>query len=206
MTNMDRIYCIRKFFLLAVVSLVFIYPIKVSALSSTPNFPSCLNPNGTIKVSYESGTHGVPGTTNSYTGKDVVYTVSGGSYTQCLCTVNGDGIQTNWWKTGSIAEDEINYLKASGWIYVPDGSLWGLEKASYMAKNLSYSCNTNNHSGESSSTSSNNSSNNSTSSVQGISTRFGQVLGLATTGTIPAILNYLMLGIFSLIMFRLLKK
>lgn len=202
MANMDRISIIRNFFFLALVSLVVIYPIKVSALTETPNFPSCLNPNGTIKVSYGSGTHGVPGTSNSYSGKDTVYSQNFGNYTQCLCTVNGDGIQTNWWKISSITEDEINSLKASGWIYVPDGSLWGLEKSPYMAKNQTYSCSSNSSSGDSSSSSSSNDSG----SVQGIATRFGQVLGLATTGTLPTILNYFLLGFFSLIMFRLLKK
>lgn len=200
MTNMDRISIIRNIFFLLLASLMFTYPIKVNAISTTPNFPSCLNPNGTVKVSYESGTHGVPGTSNSYAGKDTVYTLESGNYTQCLCTVNGDGIQTNWWKTSSITEDEINSLKAGDWVYIPDGSLWGLEKSPYMAKNQTYSCSSNSSSGGSSSSS------NDSGSVQGISTRFGQVLGLATTGTLPTILNYFLLGFFSLVMFRLLRK
>lgn len=199
---MDRIYFIRTISLWLILASFFGNPIVASAQISYPNFPSCLNPNGTIKVSYDSGTHGVAGDTNSYSGKDTVYTNTNGGYTQCLCTVSGNGIQTNWWKTGSITEEEINSLKASGWVYVPDGSLWGLENASYMAQNSSYSCSTNNNS----TNNSNSSSNSNNSSDSSISTRFGQVLGLATTGTLPAILNYFALGFFSLVMFRLLKK
>jgi hypothetical protein len=202
MTNMDRIYCIRKFFLLAVASLVFIYPIKVSAISSTPNFPSCVNPSGKQVVAYTSGTHGVPGRSEAFSGVDIVYEQSNKNYTQCLCVSGGEGIQTNWWKTGSITEEEIDFLKADNWILVPDGSLWGLEKASYMAKNIAYSCNSDNRGGSGSSSNSS-----SDGQVQGATTtRFGQVLGLATTGTLPAIVVYFVLGSILVLISRLLKK
>lgn len=191
-----------------IIALLFAYPIEVKAQISYPNFPSCLNPNGTVKVSYDSGSHGVPGTSNSYTGKDIVYTNTDGNYTQCLCTTNGDGIQTNWWKTGSITEEEISYLKANNWIYVPDGSLWGLEKASYMAKNTSYSCNgkSENSNGNSSSSTVSNNSSTDGQVLGAATTRFGEVLGLATTGTLPLIATYLAVGLFLLVISRLLKK
>lgn len=178
-------------------------PIVANAQLSYPDFPSCLNPNGTIKVSYDSGTHGVPGDSNSYTGKDIVYSLPDGNNTQCLCTSDGVGIQTNWWKTGSITEDEIDMLKAEGWIYVPDGSLWGLEKESYMAKNSRYSCS--NGGGIGGGSSSDNSSSNGT-VLGATTTRFGQVLGLATTGTLPAIISYITLGAIALVISRRLSK
>lgn len=173
--------------------------------TSGPNFPSCLNPNKEPIVQYSTGIHGVPGRTESYSGEDKVYLLDGGHYLQCLCTVNGSGIHTNWWKTSSLTEEEVSSLKASGWILIPDGSLWGLEKATYMAQNIDYSC----QGGSSSSSSSSNSSssNSSDGQVQGASTtRFGQVLGLATTGTLPAIASYFVLGSILVLVSRLLKK
>jgi hypothetical protein len=171
---------------------------------STPSFPSCANPGGKLIVSYDTGIHGVPGRTESYNGRDKVYLLEDGNTLQCLCTVNGDGVHTNWWKTNSLTEDEINSLKASGWIFIPDGSIWGLEKTTYMAQNVNFSCNGNsNGGGSTSSTSSNNSS---SGQVQGIATRFGQVLGLATTGTLPVIATYFFSGLFLLLVSRLLKK
>jgi len=197
MIKMDRIYIIRYIHLWLLASAFFMYPIAANAQINYPSFPSCLNPNGAIKVSYGSGTHGVPGSSNSYSGKDTVYSQGSGNYTQCLCTTSGDGVQTNWWKTGSITEDEIKYLRADNWSYVPDGSLWGLENASYMAKNSNYSC---------SSKSSDTDSGIGGGEVLGVSTRFGQVLGLATTGTTPVILGYIFLGTFFLILSRKLIK
>ena len=188
-------------------AIVLVSPITAKAQLSYPNFPSCLNPSGTVKVINDSGSHGVPGDTSNYTGKDIVYTNSDGNYTQCLCTSNGDGIQTNWWKTGSITEEETNTLKADGWLYIPDGSLWGLEKDSYMAKNSKYACTSNTESGGGSSNNSSSNSSSSNGSVQGTSTtRFGQVLGLATTGTLPAVIGYITLGAIALIISRRLTK
>lgn len=173
---------------------------------SKPSFPSCLNPNAELIVSYATGTHGVPGQTASYNGEDKVYKLSDGNVLQCLCTVNGEGIHTNWWKVSSLTEEELNTLKAEGWILIPDGSLWGLEKTTYMAQNIFYSCNGSSNGGSSSSSSSSSSSNNSSGQVQGVTTRFGQVLGLATTGTLPVIVSYIGLGFIFLLASRLLKK
>ncbi|OGK43977.1 hypothetical protein A2957_02760 [Candidatus Roizmanbacteria bacterium RIFCSPLOWO2_01_FULL_38_11] len=105
-----------------------------------PNFPSCLNPQGDLKASYSSGTHGVVGRTQSYSGSDKVYQLSDATLTQCFCSSNGEGIQTNWWKTSGLTNDEVEILKRSGWFYVPNGALWGLDSEPYLAKNIEYSC------------------------------------------------------------------
>lgn len=199
---MDRIYFIRRSSLWLVLALFLTRPIAVNAQLSYPFFPSCVNPSGNQIVAYTSGIHGVPGRTEAFSGVDMVYEQSNKNYTQCLCVSGGEGIQTNWWKTGSITEEQVASLKADNWILVPDGSLWGLEKASYMAKNIAYSCNSDNRGSSSSSSSSS-----SDGQVQGITvTRFGQVLGLATTGTLPAIASYFVLGSILVLVSRLLKK
>lgn len=190
------------------VSIVFcwLHSAKIANAVFHPSFPSCLNPGKEPIVINSTGVHGVPGRTDAYNGEDKVYALGEGNHLQCLCTVNGSGIHTNWWKTSSLTEEEVNTLKADGWILVPDGSLWGLEKATYMAQNIDYSCNGNSNNNSSSGSSSSGSSNNSSGQVQGITTRFGQVLGLATTGTLPAIASYFFLGFVSVLISRLLKK
>ncbi len=106
----------------------------------TPNFPSCSNPQGTIKSDYPAGTHGIAGDSRQFSGSDKVYSLSDNTLQQCFCSINGDGIQTNWWKIESLTEDQIEILKRDGWVFIPNGSLWGLEEASYLAKNSNYSC------------------------------------------------------------------
>lgn len=114
-------------------------PTKVLAVVP-PTFPSCLNSPGDIKVQYTSGFHGIPGDTASYTGSDIVYSISEATLTQCLCTDTGQGIQTDWWKISSLTGEDVQILKNQGWFYIPDGSLWGLESTPYMAKNSPYAC------------------------------------------------------------------
>jgi hypothetical protein len=107
--------------------------------SIIPDFPSCSSPNGTLKVSYTEGTHGIVGN-GSFVGSDAVYIVGDSNLLQCFCAANGSGIQTNWWKVKSLSSDQIKTLQADGWIYVPTGLVWGLDDAAYFAKNISYSC------------------------------------------------------------------
>lgn len=197
--------------LLSLFLLLFLVPTIALAVEPIPNFPNCLNPQGQLKVLYESGIHGVVGDSNQYQGKDSVYEVTDVTTTQCLCTTTGDGIQTNWWKTGSLTESEINQLKADGWNYVPDGSLWGLQPASYMARNSRFNCNGDSNSSSSSSSSSGGSvSSTNTDSgrggVESTSTRLGQVLGLATTGNQILIFAYLLFSSAFFIAYRLLSK
>lgn len=152
---------------------------SVFAAVNVPDFPSCVNPQGSVIASYSSGTHGVPGDSTTYSGSDSVYKINNETLTQCLCTDDGDGIQTNWWKVSSLISQEIENLKTQGWVFIPDGTAWGLDSAAYLAKNSKYSC-------------------------RGIGG--GDVLGLATTGNIMVIYGLISTGFLSLTIGYLLKK
>src|SRR3989344_2848335 len=196
--------------IILVIILYFVLSVFVAskALAVTiPSFPSCLNIQGELIVSYTTGTHGIPGDSATYTGSDSVYKLTEDTLTQCFCSVNGDGIQTNWWKVSSLSDNEITDLKNQNWIFILNGSLWGLDDAPYMAKNSNFSCQTtsptptptsssSSSSSGSSSSSSSSSSSGSSGSVQAASTgSVGQVLGLATTGNILTIYTLLIVGI-----------
>lgn len=150
-----------------------------------PDFPSCVNPQGSLKAQYNQGTHGVIGNTNEFKGKDSVYTMNENQTMQCLCTENGQGIQTNWWKISGLSEPDIQILKNSGWFFVPNGALWGLDDAQYMAINRSYSCS---------------GSGNSTGGIGGqvLGASAGSVLGLAITGNTQFILFIILSGLILL--------
>lgn len=150
----------------------------------SPNFPACSNPQGTLISSYDSGTHGVVGGT-SYSGSDKVYKIDNENVTQCLCTTDGKGIQTNWWKASSLTEEQVNILKSESWTYVPNGTVWGLDDSAYLTKNTDYSCTSDNGTGGGSTNS-------------GSSSSIGQVLGLAFTGNIRLIYAIFALGLLSL--------
>lgn len=128
-----------------VILAVFLFLLTIStqnasAAVSIPDFPACSAPTGALRVQYSDGIHGVIGNSAEFKGNDTVYTVNENQVMQCLCTNDGEGIQTNWWKISSLTDSEIQVLKNSGWYYVPNGSLWGLDNAPYMATNYSYSC------------------------------------------------------------------
>jgi hypothetical protein len=105
-----------------------------------PDFPSCSSPRGTVRVSYDSGIHGIPGDAGRYEGSDIVYTVSDSQLVQCFCAASKSGIQTNWWKISSLSADQVSFLKNLGWIYIPSGSAWGLQDSPYMAQNSNINC------------------------------------------------------------------
>lgn len=168
-----------------------------------PEFTSCINPQGNLKVSYDSGTHGIAGRTGIYQGKDSVYTISSNSLTQCFCADSGAGIQTNWWKISGLTENEIDILKSQGWIYIPNGKLWGLEEGSYLAKNSDYSCKSSNgNGGQGGSSFSNNGSGN----VAGSASAVGSVLGLASTGNTLFVIATALTSGLSLLAGLILKK
>jgi len=153
---------------------------------TTPTFPTCANPQGTLVVSYSDGTHGIPGSPASYSGSDAVYRLSDTALSQCFCSVYGEGIQTNWWKASSLTDSDVAILKSEGWISIPDGSVWGLDPGPYMALNSNYICG-GIGGGE----------------VLGLGTG-GDVLGLATTGNIATVytvfsLAFILLGVGILI-------
>lgn len=184
-------------------SLVFAYNI--------PNFTSCVNPQGEIIANYATGTHGIAGKPGLFEGKDVVYKVSEDAVTQCFCAVDGQGIQTNFWKIPTLGESEINALKAQGWIYIPNGALWGLDNVPYVAKNSDFSCKSsggsgNGGSGGTSDSSSSGSSNNNSGSVLSASGGVGQVLGLASTGNSTFLFGTALASGLSLIIGVFLKK
>lgn len=183
-------------FWLLFVSL-FIASTSPALAVSAPSFPSCANPQGSIKVSYSDGTHGIVGSGATYTGKDAVYTLSDDTVTQCFCGADGNGIQTNWWKASSLTEDQVNILKSEGWVYVPAGNLWGLANAPYVAKNSNYSCLPGSVNGSSIS------QDNGT----GGAYEDGDVLGLAATGDSVLVYGSFVLGgILVLIGIRRIKK
>ena len=148
-----------------------------------PSFPSCLNPQGTLKVSYENGTHGIVGSSIAYTGSDKVYTVSDISLIQCFCADDGSGIQTNWWKINSLTQEAINGFKNLGWFFVPSGSLWGLDDEAYLAQNSDYSC-----------------------LGEPLGTGGGDVLGLATTGNITLVYALASVGLLTLVLGIFLRR
>jgi len=184
------------FIKLLLIVILLSVSVKPALAVEMPSFPVCSNPQGTVKVAYESGIHGVPGDSNTYSGKDVVYSINPDLSTQCLCTVNGGGIQTNWWKVSSLDPEQKQILINQGWILIPDGSAWGLEKGEYLAKNISYSCgstttNTGTGGGDGLGCATH-SCNTTTQSVLGSMTK--AVLGLANTGNAMFIALVLLSG------------
>lgn len=180
---------------------------------STPDFPACANPQGTQIDNYSSGSHGIVGESEEKSGSDAVYSLSDRALIQCFCATNGDGIQTNWFKADDLSENDIKILKNEGWIYIPDGSAWGLENVAYLAKNSSYSCggevggasddNSSNNSNNNNSSSNNNNSGGSVLSAS--TTSSGDILGLANTGNLQAIIVLFVAGLSSLSLGLLLK-
>ncbi|HRN70411.1 MAG TPA: hypothetical protein PLS49_04445 [Candidatus Woesebacteria bacterium] len=188
-------------FLFFIVFIVTAYSVNAVTI---PTFPSCLNPQGELKVQYSNGTHGVPGDTTTYVGHDTVYKLTENTFTQCLCPQNGNAIQTNWWNVKNVEQEEIDSLVSQGWIFVPSGSVWGLEEDPYLAKNMKYSCIGGKGGGGSNSSNSNSSDSNNSSSSEGqgggeTSSAYTQVLSLASTGNIITVYLLLITGISLLI-------
>lgn len=160
---------------------------SVVIAQTVPSFSSCTNPQGSVKADNPSGTHGIVGESGNYSGSDTVYRLSGDTLTQCFCSQNNQGIQTNWWKITSLSPGDIAVLEREGWIYVPNGKLWGLDEGAYLAKNAPYVCSGGRVGGAS-------------------ATNVGDVLGLATTGNMPLLLGLLAIGLLSLLIAFLLKR
>lgn len=181
------------FSLIIIFGLYLTFPGQAFA-QTPPDFPACSNPQGTLNRNYTSGIHGVVGDPNTYSGADGVYGVDAVRTLQCFCSDAGNGIQTNWWRVGSLTQDEIDTLVKLGWNYVPDGSVWGLNSEAYMAKNSPYAC------GGSSSTET-------PGAVLAASTSTsGSVLGLAGTGEALTFYGLIVLGFASILLGTLLKR
>jgi len=129
-------------FLIVLSIVLLISEVSAGSVSAVtiPDFPACYNPPDSIRALHNDGLHGVVGNVSEYRGKDTVYNVEGGNFLQCLCTDDGEGIQTAWWRASSLSETDIQTLKNQGWYYVLDGKLWGLDNIPYMAKNNEYAC------------------------------------------------------------------
>ncbi len=194
---------ISTFIVLLSFSWIFLQNVNASDVTP-PNFPSCINSTGTVIADFSSGTHGVPGVVTSFQGADKVYAVSDGVVVQCLCPENGAGKQTNWWKIPNLTNDQIESFKTQGWIFIPDGSLWGLESAPYLAMNADFSCTVGNGGGSSGGGGGSSSGGGGSSSSSGVGG--GEILGLAATGNIMTIYTLLLLGLFSVAFGYLLKK
>ena len=166
---------------------------SVSAQEQSQNVPpqaTCITPQGEKIASYAGGIHGIVGNSSTFAGRDDVYNLGISNALQCFCATDGSGIDTIWWGSiSTLTQTQIDGYTASGWIYVPNGALWGLESKPYLAKNTNYTCSqtTAGGSSEGSSTSSG-----------------GQVLGstLAATGGKGAVIGliyasalYLTIGI-----------
>jgi len=130
----------KKILIYLILTLFFFMAGKSALAISTPSFPACTFPTGVHKVHYDEGTHGIPGDMSEHLGTDDVYEVNDQILYQCFCTPDGNGIQTNWWKVSSLSQTDIDYLKRLGWVYIPDGSLWGLSSDPYMALSNAYDC------------------------------------------------------------------
>jgi len=92
--------------------------------------PSCLNPTGTLKISYPEGWHQIVGGSLLW-GSDIVYSLDSIDFLQCYCGEDGQGIQTYWWRT------ELESLL--GW-FSENGVQWDLGEFHYLALNTPYSC------------------------------------------------------------------
>ena len=182
--------------------ITFVFVGSVNAQQTPPDFPACSNPQGTLKVKYDSGVHGIPGDPNAYSGSDAVYIVDVDRIQQCFCSDVGNGIQTNWWRIGSLTQEEIDTLKNLGWHFIPDGSTWGLNPEPYMAFNSAYGCG-----GTRTSTSSLGSSGSSGTVLAAAASTQGSILGLAATGDALTPYGLVLLGLTSiLLVIHLYKK
>lgn len=161
----------------------------------TPVFPSCTNPQGTIKANYSSGTHGIVGNIGNFSGQDTVYQLDSNNVVQCFCPSNGQGVQTNWWKADQLSESDINILRNQGWSYIPNGALWGLDSSPYLAKNSDFSCQDVGSAGGFSS-----------SGGQGSVLGVNSILGLASTGNNMLFHSLPLMGLLFLILGLVLRK
>jgi Tfp pilus assembly protein PilV len=175
----------KSLLVIATTSILLAGFAKPAFAVSTPDFGSCVNPQ-VVSSQVNTGTHGVAGRTQTYTGKDSIYTLSNGNVLQCLCPDNGSGVQTNWLKASNVSSQDVETLKSQGWEYIPTGSVWGLSDTAYLAKNSDYSC---------------------TATGGGsTSTPSSTTLGLAKTGNMLMIYGFLTAGLTALLSGMMLKK
>jgi len=163
---------------------------QVNAAVTVPGFPSCVNPQGALKVSYDNGSHAIIGMDGLRTGSDKVFKVSDyNQLIQCFCPENGNGIQTNWYAVDKLSIGDIEILQKEGYFYAPDGEDWGLADLPYIAKNYDYNCKPTSNSTP-------------TPTPQ---TSVAGVLALANTGNITFVYSLMLVGFASLLTGLLLR-
>lgn len=115
----------------------------VKAQTSEPSFPNCsTKTKGSGDwVTSGSGFHHIPGQEATIEGSDDVYYLEGDNFVQCLCGIDGNGVQTSWWNASQVDEEDISSYVSSGWYY-EQGQSWNLINHPYLAKNTNYSCGT----------------------------------------------------------------
>ena len=184
-----------KFSVILFFALFLTRPVFAQGQSpAVPPQATCITPSGEKIAGYSNGTHGIVGDSNNFVGRDNVYNLGNAGALQCFCATDGNGVETIWW--GSISEltkEQLESYTSSGWIYVPNGSLWGLDQKPYLAKNTRYLCSATGTGGE----------------VSSITSQFdSQLLGvstLAATGG-KGLLFALMVASFLLLISGLLLK
>jgi len=124
--------------IIVLIAIIFAQP-RASAAAEPATLYSCLAPKGDIVASYPAGIHGIVGRQEVYYGNDVVYKNSN-NFLQCFCDEHGGGIQTNWVNAQYMSDQQLSNFKSNGWIYVENGSVWGLSTDPYIAKNSQYQC------------------------------------------------------------------
>ncbi len=79
---------------------------------------------------YDYGWHQIVGD-GLLEGSDDVYSLNNTDYLQCFCGLDGQGIQTYWWRT--------DLQSLAGW-YSLNGLQWNLGNYHYLAQNTFYDC------------------------------------------------------------------
>lgn len=131
----------KKSLITIVISALLLFTTTNIAFAA-PSFPSCEGRDGNGDwASYDQGSHAVIGYDYLFYGADDVYSLDDGNFLQCLCPNDTEtGIQTNWWKIGdSLSAYEIDEYEQQGWM-LTHGSYWNLQDATYLAKNVNFSC------------------------------------------------------------------
>jgi hypothetical protein len=130
--------------LLTILSFLVFFSIRPAFAQTAPINPpqtTCITPTGDKIVTYLDGIHGVPGNLQTFTGKDEVFALANDDALQCFCATNGTGVETIWWSSFTgLTQAEIDNLVAQGWVFVPNGSAWGLATKPYLAKNTNFTC------------------------------------------------------------------
>lgn len=127
---------------IGVLTLLSVFLSSQSTYAITvPEFPTCSAPSGELIANYDDGIHGIVGEASEFRGKDKVYKVNDAQVLQCFCPKDeGQGIQTLWWKSEHLNENDRSILENQGWIYIPTGRVWGLEDTPYVARNTRFDC------------------------------------------------------------------